>query len=747
MKMLRYQAITACLCLIALALQPAVSQTPPAGRDSSVLPGDPPAGFGEPVQLQVLRAGPAPYAWTVPGLFASSFITNTPDQLEVVAAAKVSGHPELDEQIRWEVMPPTGFRVPVGAKLSGPQLSLRLDRPGGNPTGGGSPLSLTVVARAPVDGRERRAVRTLEQDLRDRLRQEYVDLRRSGIPDRETILDREQFADRMPREVGAVGFDELNWSRRPDTGDRYPFVIATPRLISVLAGLRKAYGAVTITSAFRNPVHQETVHASVDESHHQYGRAADLGVAPDSCPPRTGRTTASPADWLRLAAAAVRAGGVWIEPMTSCHVDTAGCHVHVDVREEGSPSRIVMVGGRVLDATGLPIARARVRLAGMPAETNADGQFLLKHVIVPRPIDVAVEADGRGILTQEVDPDEDPVNLVLRYPNEPLPVLRAAMGAREVNAEGKTVIPIRLRNEGAAAATQVRIVGNAEGSVERVWPQLAPSLPAGGEVSFRLVVPAPSPSSVGLQAVLEVPELTAHYQTSKGAPRRQSLELRGNSVDTVMLQPPVPGTVPGEAEVPSVAPIRRELAPVAPSPYLPEETLPQRLIRALAVGLSGLAIGVLAGLLVLSLYRLSGYLTDPQDESERVSGQVSGAYSGTAAEAESIEAPDPQPAESPSVGEDFSSPTMAADPGASLEEAAPDSPEPAATGVADGELPPAESADVDPPDSSDQLAVVSTEDPPAPAPITRPAPGLSNDASSAPSGGPTVGVIRDTPDG
>src|SRR5205814_1337715 len=129
---------------------------------------------------------------------------------------------------------------------------------------------------------------------------------------------------------------------------------------------------------------------------------ADLFVAPDSAPPKSGRTVASEKDWLRLAAASLRAGGVWIEPMTDTHVNTDHCHVHVDVRESGAQSSIVEVAGRVTDAGGNPVPGAWVRLAGMPAVTNAEGRYRLKHVLTPRDYDLQVEAPGLEPTKQKV---------------------------------------------------------------------------------------------------------------------------------------------------------------------------------------------------------------------------------------------------------------------------------------------------------------------------------------------------------
>src|SRR2546422_710047 len=77
-----------------------------------------------------------------------------------------------------------GFQVPVEGKWTGPRLNVILRRSGGNPGGLGGPLSLTVQARAAVNGQDYLARETVVQDEVDQLRQEYVDLERHTVPDR-----------------------------------------------------------------------------------------------------------------------------------------------------------------------------------------------------------------------------------------------------------------------------------------------------------------------------------------------------------------------------------------------------------------------------------------------------------------------------------------------------------------------------------------------------------------------------------
>jgi hypothetical protein len=165
----------------------------------------------------------------------------------------------------------------------------------------------------------------------------------------------------------------------------------------------------------------------VEESHHQYGRAADLYVPAVTLRPGAAEKVASEADWLRLAAAAQRGGGGWIEPMLACNVNTAGCHVHLDVREQGPRTSLVRITGQVTDATGQPVPNATVRLAGMPGATNPRGSFTLKHVLVPREYELLIEAPGVAPFRQPISVLENTSlavrlpGIVARQPMLPLP--------------------------------------------------------------------------------------------------------------------------------------------------------------------------------------------------------------------------------------------------------------------------------------------------------------------------------------
>lgn len=498
------------------------------------------------LQILALRAGAEPYPWLIPGRIAKSFVTNSPESLELVAFARLKGHPEADSRIKWTVSPPAGFELPRDATLTGAALSVRLVRRDGNPTGRGKSLSLSVTARIEGDGEVHERTAELAQDLRDRLRQEYVDLRRTTVPARSDLLDEDEFARRFRKKYPGVTFAELNWSRIPGDDERYPLVLATEELVRTLHKAEREYGApLVISSGYRNPVRQTEVHGSVAESHHQYGRAADLYVAPDSASPKTGRKIATPEDWLRLAAASLRAGGIWIEPMLDCHVNTDGCHVHVDVRESGARSRLARISGRVVEPSGNAVPQAMVRLAGMTAATNALGIFSLKHVISGDGAALEIEAPGRPPVSHRVSLSTESAAAVVMVPADPQPSVVARASSTERGADGNLRLMLSLRNIGLTEARMVRLASRG-GTALSLNPAHVDALAPGQEASVQLDVAGAGGGNSG-QAPPSV-ELTASFRTPGGAVRTQSLSVT----------PPL--EVPG-VQSPSAAPVRPAAQP------------------------------------------------------------------------------------------------------------------------------------------------------------------------------------------
>lgn len=572
--------------------QPGTSPAP-AGQPAEPKPTDPKQpgselpGGGKPappvpaagIQLEItsLKAGQTQVQQR--SGFGGSFLTNTADTLELSAEARVKGRPELQEAISWQVNAPLGF-TPVGSpNLSGSRISLRFQRKGGNPTGAGGYLSLTLRARMEVDGQVSQAQVLLMQDARDRLRQEYLDLGRTQVPSRDDLLDDGQYYRRFGRKYSSVTFNELNSSRSPATGQPYPAVPLTEELVRTLHLAERAYGKpLTITSGFRNPVRQLEVHAEVEQSHHQYGRAADLLVPPSTS--LAGKQVASEQDWLRLASAALQGGGRWIEPLTSSDPNTDHCHVHVDVRPGPVQSRVVTVRGQVTDPSGNPVPGARVLLAGMPAVANQQGQYQLKHVLSSQQEQVAVEAAGRGTVTRDVTLVENPVLLTVTVPADPNPTLLARLEPAARDANGAATLRLVLKNTGLSNAQTVRIAPRITGtavSLSGVLPQQLESIPAGSEGAFNLQL-AVSSTAPQVQPVTVPVEVAGTYTTPAGQPREQRWTLSAQ-ID------PAPAA-PIAAAPAAAAPTGRPLAVLRS---------PSRGGIDAGAALAGLVLGALAG--------------------------------------------------------------------------------------------------------------------------------------------------------
>src|SRR5204863_485648 len=174
----------------------------------------------------------------------------------LLATARLAGGAG-PEGIRWTLAAPPGFLVPVDGKWTGPRLDVVLRRPGGNPTGLGGPLSLTVQARAEVKGEEYTARETVVQDEVDQLRQEYIDLARRTVPDRSEFLDAAAFAARYGRAYPWLQLADLNWSVNPTTRLRYSYAIIQPELVQGLDRVRREDGAHGRARLLRDPQRPE----------------------------------------------------------------------------------------------------------------------------------------------------------------------------------------------------------------------------------------------------------------------------------------------------------------------------------------------------------------------------------------------------------------------------------------------------------------------------------------------------------
>lgn len=531
------------------------------------------------VEIVGLQVGPEQNVKRLKG-FGGTFITNSPDSLEIAADAKVAGHEDLTQAIRWQITPPAKFALPSGAQLSGSHLAIKLVRKGGNPTGAGPALTFTIKARVEPEGTAAPASVFFTQDDRDRLRQEYVDLSRTTVPTRDDLLDEGDFYRKFGRKYRGLSFDQLNTSKNPGNGQKYPAIPLTEPLLQVIRQTEKAYGRpLQITSGFRNPVHQEEVHAGVEESHHQYGRAVDLYVPPRSAV--GGKMVASEVDWLTLASAALKGGGAWIEPMADCGVNTDACHVHVDVRPGGPQSRMVAVQGQVTDPSGNPVAGATVKMAGMPVRTNAEGRYLLKHILNSQQETLSVEMGSRGPVDRAVVLAQNPLMMNLTLPADPQASLIARVEPAQRDSGGQATIRLSLKNVGLSEAKSVKLavsILDPKVTLMQLSPPELASIPAGAEGACNVQVSVDKEDAAGLQSLQTRLQVGATYLAGSGQPRTQSWSLAGQ------VDPAPQATI---TATPGTATSQHQSGGVIPNPAKSSVDLLAALV--------GLLLGALAG--------------------------------------------------------------------------------------------------------------------------------------------------------
>jgi hypothetical protein len=440
-----------------------------------------------PLTLTSLMVGEAPGVYAAGRRVVRTFVTDDAETCHVVATARRVGA-SSSGSIQWTIAAPTGFVVPVEGSWSGPRLDVVLRRPGGNPSGLGGPLTLTLQARTEQDGQEYTARETIVQDEIDQLRQEYIDLDRRAVPDRAEFLDAATFASRFGHAYPWLHFEDLNWSVNPTTRLRFAYAIIRPELVQGLDHVRRAYGSVVINSGYRNPVRQVEVHAPAPESLHQYGYAADLAVTPAG-----GRPLPNEVDWRRLAEVACGAAAKWVEPLAASAPNSPGCHVHLDYRPGPVSSAPVHLRGQVVSAaTGKPVAGALVLLGAMPARTDANGFFGIRNVLSGGLHPVEVRAAG-------YEPLIEPVRLVawgsatarlaVREPVQN-PVLVTVARSDWTDARARLLdVTLRLSNRAGSAVDDVRLsVSVSGGAVIQPAPTFLSSLPAGAVRGVRLVV-------------------------------------------------------------------------------------------------------------------------------------------------------------------------------------------------------------------------------------------------------------------
>lgn len=511
-----------------------------------------------PLLLTSLKIGPEPRV-LVPGRqIVRTFTTDDGESCRVIATARLSAGAG---PIRWIVAAPAGFVVPVDATWTGPRLDVLLRRPGGNPSGLGGPLAITVQARVRVKGKEYTARETVVEDEVDQLRQEYIDLVRRQVPDRSEFMDAAAFAARYGRRYPWLRFEDLNWSVNPATRLRYAYAIIQPELVQGLEQVRRLYGGVIINSGYRNPVHQVEVHAPVRESLHQYGYAADLAVTPGP-----GRGLPNEVDWRRLAEAACSARAKWVEPLASSAPNSPGCHVHLDYRPGPVSSAPVRLRGQVVEAeTGKPLPDALVLLGAMPARTDANGFFGLRNVLSGGLHPVEVRADGFEALVQPVPLaawGTASVRLAMRKESQPAVRVDIARTDWIDRRSGLLSLTLRVTNAGAAEAGDVRLGIAPAAALVSAAPASLGSLPAGASRGTRVAVRLPRGQGAAPLPLL----VNLAFRHASGAEQQARVRLAAA----------LPGTAPagtGAATTgPAPAPAPAKSQPARPGPPMPSQS-------------------------------------------------------------------------------------------------------------------------------------------------------------------------------
>lgn len=219
----------------------------------------PPARF----ELTQLKVGKSPSSNSLP---AKTFLTDRADAVAVEAAAKILGDCKAC-RIDWSFSfsgkgkENVHFENQSHVQYTHSLLpALRGDR--------GGDFKLAVKAVLLEEGREvDRMDYKIGQDEIDQLRQEYVDMWKKRIPNREELTDR--------GDTAHFTINEFNKSEKVD-GGRYEYILSKvlDKLERVRSGVKNI--PLLINSGFRNPFKNAKIPGSAKESRHLYGLAVDI---------------------------------------------------------------------------------------------------------------------------------------------------------------------------------------------------------------------------------------------------------------------------------------------------------------------------------------------------------------------------------------------------------------------------------------------------------------------------------------
>ena len=233
-----------------------------------------------------------------------------------VKADATTGNTQIDNNIFWTVVSNPQNIWKDGTVLNSGTVNFNTSQTGPTTTFTPNPPAapdarlgrLSYVVSATITNSNIVDTFVLTQDELDELRQEYVDMKKQHIPARTEFVNSSTYSD----PGGHFPFSKVNW------GD-YSWAIFT--IADKLESMYSNYGPFTLSSGYRNPVHNANLTPpGAPESSHIYGYAADIN-------------TINPQMWKALEMKAQKLSAC-CEPWEE---STYG-HLHVDWRPTACPT-------------------------------------------------------------------------------------------------------------------------------------------------------------------------------------------------------------------------------------------------------------------------------------------------------------------------------------------------------------------------------------------------------------------------
>lgn len=259
------------------------------------------------LEMVSMRIGRDPQAQTP---VTSSFASNEMNRVSVIASASLLDKQCESPELAWRVFIPKYYAEKEHAGSYDFEHGFTIPEASRGDRGDDFKVELNVNLVCEGDLADNLGV-TIGQDDKDQLRQEYIDMKKERVPEREELL--------ACKNTRHFTQDQFNTSQKA-RGGRYSEILC--RILDNLEGVRTAAGevAMAINSGFRNPYKNGRISGSGRESQHLYGLAADIGLEDFN---KDGKTNDD--DWHMMAKAA-KGSGACVEPDTSTwiHMDWRG---------------------------------------------------------------------------------------------------------------------------------------------------------------------------------------------------------------------------------------------------------------------------------------------------------------------------------------------------------------------------------------------------------------------------------------